>query len=629
MNTIYISEKEFHIFLHQHYLIITKKHFEVSKSKTVHVKVKTFFDFEKSSVMFLSVIESISLSNEIFAPQLRVLYGIPSGLLHFRQESLKTVKLSSDIQLSESDKLFIFLRRALLFMQVWTIKNMDTSDVEENLTKLFTTESVNHFAILIDIVKTTATLNDFPEIRPKNLSLDDSAFDYQINWFGRTLCKYLLNGERMKDDVRNWFLNCISNQIIPIPEVFVGYESLITGYILALKAYNKGKNDVEYILQLLDKTTYVNQPLKMEILSVALFFIGLLENKADRYFMTSGAGELFYSLEKIAFLIGKQIKIKDSFIKIEGYEPIRHAMLHAVDNCVQYYKIKNPSIAGKEFYEYKTTHEYCIDKITVIEPGDVVQFFRNHRVVYNFSKILEKKLLVTQDRLFYQLLSKLTNNVLHVDETNKLNGSISEFELSSKLYTDSKLLMRFFKKKSMEFNEIDSMFADFKNEWILITGDYKIREEQKKLLIRAASVSVPQKVYLFNFAESKINRYNDLFGKEAIDNRGTSKIKKKLSDISRSEDEVALKYNNSTLQAEVKSLFPQSDVRIVSKDSLDTPWEMVNLGIGLLQDTKLPNCTIIETRSNGYQPENYITIARCFSDIIIYDEKQRYMFLNL
>lgn len=46
---------------------------------------------------------------------------------------------------------------------------------------------------------------------------------------------------------------------------------------------------------------YVNQPLKMEILSVALFFIGLLENKADRYFMTSGAGELFYSLEKIAF----------------------------------------------------------------------------------------------------------------------------------------------------------------------------------------------------------------------------------------------------------------------------------------------------------------------------------------
>ena len=62
---------------------------------------------------------------------------------------------------------------------------------------------------------------------------------------------------------------------------------------------------------------------------------------------------------------------------------------------------------------------------------------------------------------------------------------------------------------------------------------------------------------------------------------------------------------------------------------MDTPWEMVNLGIGLLQDTKLPNCTIIETRSNGYQPENYITIARCFSDIIIYDEKQRYMFLNL
>lgn len=628
MDTIYITEIEFHIFLHQHYLIVTKKSFNFTKTKTVHIQYKQLLEFERSRVLFLSGIESISLSNNTFAPQLKVLYGIPSGLLSFRNESSNVSNSKYEIQQSESDKLFIHIRRALLFMQVWSIKNMDVVNAETNLLNLLNSKTSTHQSLLFDIIKTTTVQNDFPQVKPQTLSLDDTIFDYQINWFGRLICQHLFKGMRMNDEVRSWYLNCLSINPISIPVDLKDYESIVTGYVLALKAYNKGRNDVNYFLQLLNDTSYVHLPIKMEILSIALFFVGLLENKADRYFMTSSAGELFYSLETIAYSLAKQANKEVASIQINGYESIKQAMLNPIENCVKYYKAKNPSIKNITYYKYGTNEGNYKEMIPVIEPQDVLQFLKNHRLVHTFGKMLENKLLVTQNKMFYQLASKLTQNVLYINELNTITGSLDSLNLKSELYTDSKLLMRFFNKLSIKFKDTVSIFAQLKKEWILITGDYKISEEQKKLLLYAASYFAPQKVYLFNFAASKSSRINEGFD-TLPNNRDIIKKKKGERGVIESESDKCLIYNNSTLQSEVKFMFPHTEVRVVSKESTDSPWEMVNLGIGLLQDTNISNCTIIETRNQGYQPDNYITIARCFSDIIIYDDQQRYMFLNL
>lgn len=622
--TIYINDKEFKDFLQVHYMIVSTKHLKAGKNKDIIIELKQLYLQEKTNYLFLSAITNISMPNDSFFPHLRVLYGIPAGLLTHRNEASKNKKtVIKDIPISESDKLYIFVRRALLFMQVWSIKNMDASRVKQNVLQLFENDKKRN--LFIEMLQAISSINDFPQAKPAHTNIDDQIYDFQIIWLGKAIGSKLLNGNRMNEEERLWFLSLSENKLAPVPASMVSCETLITGYTLALKAYNKGHNDVNYILGLLNQSIYQNSSLKMDVFSAALFFLGLTENKADKYYMTAAADTLFYATETTAFSFASKPNI--DIVDIEGYGEIYEAILQPIANCTQYYKTKNPGITNKDSYEYAGGENAYPAKIPILKPNQVVPFLKENKMAIGFYKTLEERVFITDNYSLYKSLQYKAANILYFSDDNKLQGNISGMYLDTAIATDSAVVYNFLTKKGIQISKTNSLFPVDKDEWIVITGNYELNILQKQLLTMIARDKTPKRVYVFNFYEPKNDStITELFDRSYYKTLGKSK-KDKTPKVPHKP--VEPEKNNGSLQQEMQLLFPNTKVNVLSSPVNEEAWEMVNLGIGLLQNTHLENCILIETREKGNTTDNYINIVRCFNDVIVYDDNQRYMFMNL
>lgn len=630
MNTIYITEKEFQEFLQFHYLLIKSGHSKSSTATTVHISCEQLYLCNKKQYLFLSLVKEINLPNEESFPLLKSLYGLPAGILSHRNEAIgtKTRKIK-ERSASVEDDLFVVLRRALLFSQVWSIKNMEVELAKKSLVTLL--QNQKQQALIMQLVQGVMPSKSFPELKPANLSIDDQVFDFQLFALGRTLGLCLKGGERMTDEERDWVLGCHLANPDAIPVLFQPYSSVILGYVLALKAWNAGNYSFEALKRQLSLTLYSSTQQGLEILTASLFFVGLLENVADRYYMTAAASRLFFSLESVAFSLAqhKTIDCKE----LDGYDAISVSFMNPIANCVDYYRTKNPRMIQDEFfeYEYGMASNYPV-KTPVIIPNNIIKFLRETKSAISFQKLLSTHLIITDNESTYASLKSISNNVLYYHPEEGLSGNLSKFDINNaSIYTDCALIGRFAAPMGIKVEALDNLFLLDKQEWIILTSDFQLNTTQRKLLSLFEKRNKPKRIFVYNFAKQLVEQpaMTDLFSTTNYGYKQSQKSKKNNYYADKSVKKNEITHTVASLQSEIEQIFPKVKVNVLSKYRNDSPWEVVGLGIGMMQHTRFEDCMLIDVRNSDFMADDFITVTRSFSDIIVYDEQQRYLFLNL
>lgn len=624
MKTIYLNESDFFDFLQNRYLIIAKKHENKTKTKTIWIKYHSLFNTNKSNILFISQIDTVSTPNDAFFPQIMVLYGLPKGLLIHRNEPMKQTKakLVANKETKE-DKFYLMLRRALLFSQVWSVKNINIEDAKSFINNFIDKKSLTP-KLLLKIVEEMVGFNDFPEDKPLKVNIDDTKFKYQMIWLGRFLKSIIFDNIQMDEKSREWFLNCYHANPKKVTAKLKPYQSLIIGYVIALKANNKGKHEFAFLIEKLQESAYYQHPLQKEIVNYALFFVGLFFKKADNYYMSEVASKLFFEIEKCVFVMSKKRTLENINID-EAYKNISDAFLDPVKNCVNYYRLKNPNLVHKSYYEYPKNEGDYVEMTPVLRPNLVVPFLNEQNKIISFDNLLEKGVFITQNELFFKRFKVLFDNVLYLNNERKIEGTFRGFSFNDEIISDSQLLIRWLRKIGFKkLVDLQSHLHIDKFEWVVLTSNSQIDAQNQTLLQLLSKTIKPTKLYLFNFIEPQNEPDVDLFSSEDYFSKNRNRENWGVMKNNKEQEK-----NQAMLQSQVLSMFSNANVSVVSTDVYNEPWEMINLGIGLLRKTSLDNCVLIDARTNKMYARAFEVVARCFSDIIIYDENQKYLFLNL
>lgn len=624
VNKIYLKESDFFEFLQKRIILVTKTHAKKTKQTNFWIAYKDLFVVDKKSILFVSQIDSISTPNDAFFPQIMVLYGLPLGLLSHRNEKYepsKTKKISIGKENNSDEKDFLMLRRALLFTHVWMIKNVDIANAKSFFEK-FIDEKNKSSLFLLKLLKEIAVHNTFPEDKPVKASIDDTIFKYQMIWLGRFFKLHVFNNISMDEKSRTWFLNCFHANPKTVTSKLKPFVAIIIGYVIALKAYNKGKHEFSFLVEILQDSAYAKDAKRLEILSYALFFVGLFYKKADSYFMSEVASKLFYEIEKNAFSLVHGKKIDNNIDEV--YRDIREAFLTPIENCVNYYRIKNPSIANKSYYEYSKTDGNYPMNIPVLRPNQIDAFLKNSNKIIRFDYGANKSTFVTQNETLYKRFKLFFSNVLWLNRKREFEGSLGGFRFDRELVADSPVLYRWLRKIGFQnVTEFKTYLHLNKSEWVVLTSNSKIDMQNEIVLELLSKSQMPSKIYLFNFVEQKQD--TDIFNYSDLNQSWNNRSQNWGSNYEKKEVEA----NQAMLQSKIKTIFPRTEVSVVTTDINNEPWEMVNLGIGLLRKTYLDNCVLIDSRSSKSYKSAYEVVCRCFSDVIVYDENQKYLFLNL
>jgi len=614
METIYFTYDDLKRFLLSKQMCFTKKYEKQSQQRNIALQFKELQLIGKRKVLFISQLQEISMPNDAFFPQLRTLYGVPAGLLVSRNEIFDYNPKNTKDELQAFDIFYLAQRRAFLYAAVWGIKTLDLSRVELFFNSYLKKISPPTVTLYYSLLENIAQLQQLPIQKPSIETINDTVSDYQLIWFGKIVGKTLLNGNKMTVKQREWFININSKDIKKGEKLFGDAYLLIIAYRLVMMMYNADRMNVATGMQLVTQLTDIHPNDKTNILLLTLLIIGILDKKADNYFMVAGATQLFTSIEKNTFEF-LQTRNFESF-DFNGFDAVKDAMLQKHENCVAYYKMKNPNISNKQFELYHNDKQTkCPDVLPLINPTDIIDFLNKSNKVFSIRNTLNKTLIITSNEQFYFSLKNASNVVFYDGVI--LRGNVSNWKKNQPIYIDKDDLKTKFSFLSKELMNSNNIFNDLHDEWVLITSDFKLPTLSQTMLLKMAERCHPTSIYIFNFnsnsnkTEFTRNTYPnikiDLFSEE-YENTGLSK---------------------SDFQSKVESLFAPAKVRIISKSKEEGTWEMVAMGINVLQKTTLNKCTIIETRFEDKLKKDYEIIMRSFSDIIVYDEEQRYMFMNL
>lgn len=619
METIYLTYSELQEFLIRRYMIIEKKSLKISKTKNIRLEAQNFVVREKQILLFISQVESIEFPNSETFPQLRTLFGLPAGLLKSREENTELKYGKTALELSKTDNIYLTIRRALLFLIVWGTKNLEIEQVKQFVQNTLPSMTDKQLLLLNEIIDYLSQNSELPEVKPKQESLNDTRFDYQQIWLGKAIGRNLLNGNLMTVEQRKWFLSIFESNHDISTNPFDEVTTLIVAYQFVMKVYNDDRMTFTDLLNEINKTNYKNTHTKNEIILFGLIIIGLLQKIADNYFPVAGASKMFCNLEICAFDAAKFKTFKD--VSITGFDEMCSAMLQPVENCVKYYQIKNPNIKSKKWWQYNSEEKGTYpEMLPVIMPKNVIDFLKEYDKVFSFKNFNHKSLIVTSDMNFYNSLLG-ADNILYYDGEN-LKGKVDCWNKEFPLITDNEDVVRDFGlfAKNIVLNKF--ILPELENNWIVITSDYKLPIQVEGLICKLIKKSKPQQVFVFNF-ETKLrnnpldlSKQNEIFSENIFTTRNSKKTYKSEK-------------TKGDFQAELELLFGFSNIRIVNKPADSSQWEMVNIGINMLQKTPLCTCSILETRMEGNKMQDYEIILRSFSDIIIYDDLQRYMYMNL
>ncbi len=630
METIYLNSDEFESFIEKKYVLIQSAHKKPAAKKLYSIAVRQLIPFGKSSLVLLSIVESIQIPDANRIPQLKTLYGIPAGLICVDQKEMpKKTASPQPIPITEDDLLFRAFRRALIFAHVWGIKGLEIDAVKIGIQPLLEPKNL---PLLKQWVNDLVFHGKYPEIKKQNASIDDTVFDKQFIGLGKFLKnQFFANDEAMDNEHREWLFALREAKLEGTPTKFEGLEPLLVGYLIALKASNENKKNLAFIIEKTNKFQFNDTAQKYACIISALFFVGVFESKADQYFMTASAAGLYASIERFAFSLVYQSAESNYFDN--DYAAIRDAILDPLPNCVEYYKLKNPAIQHAEFFEFgNETDDVYPAKVPILSPHQAVEFLEQQQSLYPLMDQYQEKLCVTTDMDFYETLQKNKMSAVLYEKGGYLIGQFA-IKANAGILATSPALQRaislFIKpKQAVQYEN----FAGIAKHWLLVLNEYQLGKFEKYLIKRAFLANKPMSITVFNTATKKVEMISDtLFEKT---NKGKWKGSTgKYSNYSKHSaiETKGTEFNNSNagLQNEMEQLCPGVTCRIITKYHTDKPWEMVQLGIGALQNVDFKDCSMLDLRIDKMDKDIYEYILRCFRDVIVYDENQRYMFMNL
>lgn len=621
MKTIYLNQTDFDNFIEKKYLSVDAKAAKKGKKTEYEIVYDENIKSEKKEPVFLSNVRRIYVPSAERIPPLKTLYGIPAGLL----STISSVKTDTTLknptkketELSTNELLYLSWRRAMLFAAVWTIKNLNPAEVKSAMNNFLSADKIT---LLSTWVSELVHFGRYLELKPQKRSIDDTLYEFQFMGMGAFLRKFFFpSAEKMETDHRNWLYQNLYNAIpANPPHEFKGFDAILGAYLIALKASNANQKNLEFVIEKAARFEFDNNEKKFEIIFAAMFFIGLFESKADQYFFVSGASELFYQIEKLAWgVVNNQIIYPDFDA---AFQKISKSQLNPLENAVEYYKIKNPSIADIEPVAFDLNqNSIAQQKINIVKPADAEEFLKRSgqfRLMYEF---LYKNTFITNDRNLYSLFKlKNLSAILHhkggIIETSAIISPDSGFVAVNQALR--RWFLKYVRCSPDNFTEITSFVND---KLILITQNYGIGQIEEFVLKNMARN--PHKIVVFNFADH-LKFSSPVPTKKAGEQltfSGSENYTTQQSEVQ----------TNATLQGNIQAIFPTSECRVITKKMTDEPWEMVLLGIGVLRDDNFCEFTIIDLRKDFAEGGAYEIILRCFRDIIVYDEKQRYMFMNL
>jgi len=616
MKTIYLTKEEFDNFINKKYLLISKTDSGKTVKKDFAFELKA--NYQSGNPVFLSNINKIYLPDKQMLPLLKTLYGIPAGLLDIHSfKAKKSNKVSSaPVELSFEDIKFTALRRGLLFAHVWSIKSFDMESVRIGMKYLL---SADKLTLIKSWLNEIAKAGKFPEFKTNKVNIDSTLYDFQFMAMGVFLREYFFPDSKIMPDAdRNWLLHHLNHaDLSGVTENFKGYECILAGYLIALKASNINKCNIEFVLEKATKFNVDDKISYYGIIFSALFFIGLFESKANLYYFAASSENLFESIEKFSYeLIHHEVFAPDFDL---CYDEISNAILHPVPNAIRYYHLKNPLI--KEMETLTLTEDFTDDnisgKVIVVKPEQSQQLINRYGNTFELMGRFNRNLTVTSDTHLYNLLLQRGMSVVLRNKSGLIEGKM---RLTGKenVLVDSPSLRRwvkhFFPKVKLAEQPDE---AHILPHWIIISENYQISETDKFLIQKLQYK--PQTVTVFNFANQPVITVPET---KKIYNKKKGVLE---SFLEREKDNGS----NPILQSQLEKLFPECHVNVITKISSESPWEMVLLGIGALQEMSFNNCTFIDTRLYQSDYNAFEIILRCFNDVIVLDKDQRYLFMNL
>lgn len=628
MNTIYLNDSNFEAFITKKQYKITRNSFKEGKTKTYTLKLKHKAS-NLTTHIFISDIESITVPYTSMIPQFISLFGLPAGIFNYEylqsnEPKLKTKNANAkDIKYTDIESRYLHYRRALLFANAWMIKASDATMVKNALNYILS-EKVSK--LLFTWIDQLVQFGRYLEDKPKKQSLDDELYDFQFIAMGKVLREYFFPElEKMEIKHSNWLIQkCNKANAKDAPERFVGFEPLIAGYLIALKASNSGKTNLDFVNEKAQNFEFESNEQHFTMIYSSMFFIGLFESRADNYFYTSSAFELFSIVEKISWQFANNEYI--IFDLTDTFKSISLTDTKAKENAINYYKVKNPSIREKEVVQYSDkTPEINPEKVYMFAPSLSSSFLDKSGNITRLSVSFDNNVLITKEDDFFNDLKEHNIDAILLNE-HEIKFSNSIFPKHANLITDSKSIkrwLRIYHNKNAEFLSLNKNFGA--KNIILITENYSLSKFDKYMLSEGIDLNKTEQITIFNFFEMPQPN-------KKVRNEGQANLFNNMhnvpSNIMRDNTKLS-KTSNAKLQKEIEELFAEKRCRVISKQNSDAPWEMVMLGIGVMKDFNFSDSLIIDLRQNEDNKAPYEIILRCFRDIIVYDKEQKYMFMNL
>lgn len=624
MEIIYLNSDEFESFIEKKYVLAQSAHKKPGAKKFYSITVRQLIPYGKNFLVLLSMVDAIHVPDANRIPQLKTLYGIPAGLITVDEIMLpKKLAASNPIPLTEDDLLFRAFRRALMFVHVWGIKGLELDAVKIGIQPLLDPKKLTLLKLWVaDLL----LHGKYPEAKKLTASIDDTVFDKQFIGLGKFLKNQLFpDDEVMDEEHRHWLFGLREAKLDATPAKFEGLEPLLAGYLIALKASNENKKNLAFIIDKTSKFQLTDPKEKYAYIMSALFFVGVFESKADQYFMAASAAGLYASIERFAFSLVFQSAESNFFDN--DYVSIRDAILDPVPNCIEYYKLKNPAIKNDGIFEFgnHTTFEYP-EKVAVLRPHQAIEFIEQQQAIYPLMDQYQEKLCVTDDKDFFETMRRNKIPVVLYEKGGYLWGQFG-VKSTTKILATSPALKRaialFFKPRQAAETE---NFEGIGKNWLLILNEYHLGKFEKYLIKRAFQAKKPDTITVFNTATKKVEVLQELQFEASYKAKG----KGAYGNYKPSTNTMA-EYGNSnaSLQNDMELLCPDVPCRIITKYHTDKPWEMVQLGIGALQNVDFKDCSLLDLRIDKSEKAIYEYILRCFRDVIVYDNNQRYMFMNL
>ena len=330
--------------------------------------------------------------------------------------------------------------------------------------------------------------------------------------------------------------------------------------------------------------------------------------------MTAGARALMVWIEKFAF--GAAFGYNYEVEATECIQALSQAKINRIANCVSFYETKNPAITSRQHYEYSSDRESDTQgKVVVLQPHECKEFMERHQPLVNGNNLVRDYLHVTSDPKIFNNLAERGAGVLCVDaKNNRFSAYVETINLDKKilLWDQMEIPDGWFKGKRYNFESV--VGCDKKKFIIVMINDSKLEHVFGSILRNYLKSMMDGQLLVLNFTQN-----SDTF----ID------IQKKKSSKKQSlSNKVKAPSLFGELQGAFERFFPKMQVRVITKQADDDCWEMVSLAIGTLKHVDFSDVKIFDFRvRNDFEAEPLL--MRFFRDTIVYDDEQRYFFLNL